>query len=144
MHYDALIIGAGPAGLSAAIRLKQIALKDNKEISVCIVEKGVEVGAHILSGNVFETVALDELFPDWRDDPDVPISTKASDDSFKILTSDKNYFTIPSILHPPELHNKGNYIISLSQLVRWLGNKAEELGVEIYPGFAASEVLYCV
>lgn len=103
---------------------------------------GVEVGAHILSGNVFETTALNELFPDWQSDPDIPIQTKAGEDSFKILTGEKNYFSIPNFLLPSELHNKGNYIISLSQLVRWLGNKAEGLGVEIYPGFSASEVLY--
>ena len=122
--------------------MKQSALKDNKEISVCVVEKGVEVGAHILSGNVFETTALDELFPDWTSDPDAPLKTKAGEDSFKILTGEKGYFSVPNFLTPPELHNEGNYIISLSQLVRWLGTRAEELGVEIYPGFSASEVLY--
>lgn len=132
----------GPAGLSAAIKLKQLAALNDKEISVCVVEKGSEIGAHILSGNVFETTALDELFPEWRLDPDVPVRTRADQDSFKILTSEKNHFSVPSFLIPPELNNHGNYIISLSALVRWLGGKAEELGVEIYPGFSASEVLY--
>ena len=136
------IIKLGPAGLSAAIKLKQLGISRNREISVCVVEKGAEVGAHILSGNVFETTALDELFPDWSRDPDVPLKTKAQTDSFKILTSDKGYISVPHFLTPPELNNEGNYIISLSQLVRWLATKAEELGVEIYPGFAASEVLY--
>lgn len=133
---------SGPAGLSAAIKLKQLAALNDTVINVCVVEKGAEIGAHILSGNVFETTALDELFPDWATDPDVPIKTKAVEDSFKILTSSKNYITIPHFLTPPELNNEGNYIISLSQLVRWLGSKAEDLGVEIYPGFSASEVLY--
>ena len=142
MYYDALVVGAGPAGLSAAIRLKQLALKDNREISVCVVEKGAEIGAHILSGNVFETTALDELLPDWALDPDAPLKTQADEDHFKILTGETGHISIPNILTPPELHNKGNYIISLSQLVRWLGAKAEEMGVEIYPGFAAAEVLY--
>ena len=133
---------AGPAGLSAAIRLKQIALENNREISVCVVEKGAEIGSHILSGNVFETTALDELLPDWALDPEAPLKTRADKDSFKILTGEKGYFTVPNFLTPPELHNEGNYIISLSQLVRWLGNKAELLGVEIYPGFSAAQVLY--
>jgi electron-transferring-flavoprotein dehydrogenase len=142
MFYDAVIVGAGPAGLSAAIRLKQLAIQNDKEITVCIVEKGAEVGAHVLSGNVFETTALDELFPDWAEDPDIPLQTKAGEDSFKILTGEKSYVSVPSFLTPPELHNDGNYIISLSQLCRWLSTKAEDLGVEIYPGFSAAEVLY--
>ena len=137
-HY----IKLGPAGLSAAIKLKQLGVSHNREISVCVVEKGAEIGAHILSGNVFETTALDELFPDWSLDPDVLLKTKAQTDSFKILTSDKGYISVPHFLTPPELNNEGNYIISLSQLVRWLATKAEELGVEIYPGFSAAEVLY--
>lgn len=119
-----------------------MALRDNREISVCVVEKGAEIGAHILSGNVFETTALDELLPDWILDPEAPLKTKAGEDSFKILTGEKSYFTVPNFLTPPELCNEGNYIISLSQMVRWLGGKAEELGVEIYPGFSAAEVLY--
>ena len=140
MHYDVLAVGAGPAGLSAAIRLKQLALKNGKDISVCVIEKGSEVGAHILSGNVFEPKALDELLPDWRN-MDPPFSTKATKDEFLIL-SEKSSLSVPHIFLPPQLNNNGNYIISLSQLTRWLATKAEELGVEIYPGFAADEVLY--
>ena len=146
MFFDTVIVGAGPAGLSAAIRLKQKAVDAGKEISVCVVEKGSEVGAHILSGNVFETTAMDELFPDWRKDIEngngPPIQTKAKEDKFLVLTGSTSSVAIPNFLLPSELHNDGNYIISLSQLTRWLGTKAEELGVEIYPGFAASEVLY--
>jgi electron-transferring-flavoprotein dehydrogenase len=146
MFFDTIIVGAGPAGLSAAIRLKQMAVKDGKDVSVCVVEKGSEVGAHILSGNVFETTAMDELFPDWRKDIEngngPPIETKTTKDKFLVLTGATSSVTIPNFLLPSELHNEGNYIISLSQLTRWLGAKAEELGVEVYPGFAASEVLY--
>ena len=136
MYYDSLIVGAGPAGLAAAIRLKQMAVANNKDISVCVVEKGSEVGAHVLSGNVFEPRAMDELFPDWRKDMEngPPIQTKAKDDTFLVLTGPTGAVSIPNFLLPPELHNDGNYIISLSQLVRWLAGKAEELGVEIYPG----------
>jgi electron-transferring-flavoprotein dehydrogenase len=144
MHYDCAIVGAGPAGLSAAIRLKQLSVEKGIDLSVCVVEKGAEVGAHILSGNVFETRALDELFPGWKDLPDgerPPLNTKAAEDSFLVL-SESDSIPVPSFLLPSELHNDGNYIISLSQLTRWLAGKAEELGVEIYPGFAASEVLY--
>ncbi|KAH9727523.1 Electron transfer flavoprotein-ubiquinone oxidoreductase [Citrus sinensis] len=135
MAYDVVIVGAGPAGLSAAIRLKQLCREKNVDLSVCVVEKGAEVGAHIISGNVFEPRALNELLPQWKQE-EAPIRVPVSSDKFWFLTKDRA-FSLPS-----PFSNRGNYVISLSQLVRWLGGKAEELGVEIYPGFAASEILY--
>ena len=138
MEYDVVIVGAGPAGLANAIKLKQL----NPELNVCIVEKASEVGGHILSGNVFETKALDELLPDWKNMDGCPIKTKVVKEKFLFLLSDKMSFSWPAWLLPPEQHNKGNYIISLANLCRWLGQTAENLGVEIYPGFAASEVLF--
>ena len=137
MEYDVVVVGAGPSGLAAAIRLKQLAAAAEREISVCIVEKGSEVGAHILSGAVFEPRALDELIPDWRE-RGAPLNTAAADDRFLYLT-ERRALRLPT---PPQMHNHGNYIISLGNLCRWLATQAEELGVEIYPGFAAAEVLY--
>jgi len=132
-----VVVGAGPAGLSAAIRLKQQALKAGKEINVCVVEKGAEVGSHILSGNVFEPIALNELIPDWKE-KGAPLNTPCTEDHFYFLTK-QHAIPLPT---PPTQHNTGNYVISLGNLVRWLGQQAEELGVEIYPGFSAAEVLY--
>ena len=137
MEYDVVIVGAGPSGLATAIRLKQLAEQAGSEISVCVVEKGSEVGAHILSGAVIEPRALAELFPDWRA-RGAPLNTAVTEDRFLFLSAAKAY-RLPT---PPQMHNDGNYIVSLGNVVRWLGQQAEELGVEIYPGFAAAEVLY--
>lgn len=137
MEYDVVIIGAGPSGLSCAIRLKQLAAEKGEDLNVCILEKGSEVGAHIMSGAVFEPRALDELIPDWKD-KGAPLTCPATKDKFVFLT-EKSGFTMPT---PPQMHNDGNYIISLGSLCRWLAEQAEALGVEIFPGFAAAEVLY--
>ncbi len=141
MEFDVVIVGAGPAGLSAAIRLKEIAAAKGEEISVVVLEKGSEVGAHILSGAVVDPVALNQLVPDWREDPDCPVKVPVTADHFLVLGPGGS-IRLPNFAMPKLMNNHGNYIVSLGNVCRWLASKAEALGVEIYPGFAASEVLY--
>ena len=138
---DVLVVGAGPAGLAAACRLGQLAREQKQELSICVVEKGSEIGAHILSGAVFEPTALEELFPDWRTQ-EAPLHTPVRRDRICFLSSASKHLPVPALLAPRTMHNRGNYIISLGNLCRWLAGRAEELGVDIFPGFAAASVLY--
>ncbi|WP_460236932.1 electron transfer flavoprotein-ubiquinone oxidoreductase [Aurantivibrio plasticivorans] len=137
MEYDVVIVGAGPSGLAAACRLRQL----NEELTVCVVEKGSEVGAHILSGAVLEPTALNELFPNWKE-MGAPLNTPVTRDELHVFLTQKHTVKMPYPIIPPAMHNEGNYIVSLGNVCRWLGEQAEALGVEIFPGFAASEVLY--
>jgi electron-transferring-flavoprotein dehydrogenase len=137
MEFDVVIVGAGPSGLATAIHLRQLCAAGDTDLSVCVVEKGSEVGAHILSGAVLEPRSLTELLPDWKE-LGAPLNTPVTEDRLLFLTR-KGAVRLPT---PPQMHNQGNYIISLGNLCRWLGEQAENLGVEIFPGFAAAEVLY--
>ncbi|MEM6484955.1 MAG: electron transfer flavoprotein-ubiquinone oxidoreductase [Pseudomonadota bacterium] len=141
MEFDVVIVGAGPAGLSAACRLMQLAQENERELTICVVEKGSEVGAHILSGAVLEPRAMNELFPDWES-MGAPLNTAVSRDDFFFYTGEKSAIKLPNFAIPKPTHNDGNYIVSMGNVCRWLAEQAEALGVEVYPGFAASEVLY--
>ncbi|MGB8544349.1 MAG: NAD(P)/FAD-dependent oxidoreductase, partial [Azonexus sp.] len=140
MEFDVVIVGGGPAGLASAIRLKQMAAEKGSDVSVCLIEKGAEIGAHILSGAVMDPRALNELLPGWEQDG-APLNAPVSEDRFFIL-SENGATKVPNSLLPGCFQNEGNYVISLGNVCRWLGTQAEALGVEIYPGFAGAEVLF--
>jgi electron-transferring-flavoprotein dehydrogenase len=141
MEFDVVIVGAGPAGLSTACRLMQQASGEGRELTVCVVEKGSEVGAHILSGAVVEPRALDELFPEWKAQGG-PLKTAVTEDQIYLLQDANKALKVPNFFVPKPMHNQGNYIASVGNLCRWLAEQAEDLGVEVFPGFAASHIIY--
>ena len=140
LNYDVLIIGAGPAGLAAAIKIKQLAADSSSPIDVCVIDKAAELGGHTLSGAVIDTTSLSELMPDWRDQKS-PINIKVMQDKFHFFT-EQSAITIPNYLLPNTLKNKDCYVVSLSNVVKWLGKRAEMLGVDIFTGFAAKELIF--
>ena len=141
MEFDVVIVGAGPSGLATACKLRQLSIATGKDVSVCVVEKGSEVGAHILSGAVFEPTALNELFPDWKE-KGAPLNTPVSEDHIYLMLGEQSGIRVPEMFAPKTMHNYGNYIVSLGNVCRWLADQAMELGAEIYPGFAAAEILF--
>ena len=141
MEFDVVIVGGGPSGLAAACRLMQLGEQSGQEVSVCLVEKGSEIGAHILSGAIFEPTALNELFPDWQE-RGAPLDNPVTEDLVYLMFSETSSMKVPGFVVPKDSHNDGNHAISLGNLSRWLGEQAEAMGVNIFPGFAAAEILY--